>query len=89
MQLPEWSTVVAAVVAFFTGATWLGRLNQRVNKTEQEIEHNQTVNDAAFIALNTKMDEHTKTSAEQWGQVQRALGRIEGKLNNGGGKSGA
>ena len=31
MHLPDWSTTAAAIVTFFTGATFVGRLYQRIN----------------------------------------------------------
>lgn len=74
MQIPDWSTVVAAVIAFFTGATWLGRQHQRLNAHDVEFKDVK----AGMETLNTKMGEHTTQSANQYAQIQRALGRLEG-----------
>ena len=76
MTLPDWSAITAGVLAFLSSIFWLGRQHQRINKHDESLG---TV-DEAIVALNAKMDDHTKTSAEQWAQVQRALGRLEGHL---------
>ncbi len=78
MNIPDWSTVVAGIAAFLTGATWLGRQQQRINGHSVAI----TENKEAWKALDEKMDTHTKASAEQWAKVQRSLGRIEGMIGS-------
>ena len=77
-QFPDWGAIVAAVIAFLTGSSWLGRLQQRVNGHDEQLATHKEENDAAFLALNSKMEQHTQTSAEQWAKVNRALGRLEG-----------
>ena len=78
MQIPDWSTALAALAAFFTGTLWLGRQQQRLNEHDTALKENAD----GIDVLTAKMDEHTKTSADQWAQVQRALGRIEGHIGS-------
>lgn len=74
MTFPDWGATLTAAVAFIAGLIGFGRLQQRVNHHDAEFA---TVTES-MVTLETKMDKHTETSAEQWGQVQRALGRLEG-----------
>ena len=74
MHLPDWSALAAAIVTFFTGATFVGRLYQRINGHGIAISENKE----AWKALDDKMDAHTKQSADQYAQIQRSLGILEG-----------
>ena len=78
MTFPDWSTIVAGVVAFLTGATWIGKQQQRINGHGVAI----TENKEAWKTLDVKMDEHIKASQAQWARVQRSLGRIEGAIGS-------
>lgn len=78
MTFPDWSTIAAAVIAFLTGATWIGRQQQRMNGHGIAISENKE----AWKVLDRKMDAHIKASTEQWVKVQRSLGRIEGTIGS-------
>lgn len=80
MTFPDWTTIAAAIGALFTGSIWLGRQQQRLNHHDVQIEDLDAKVSRGLTALHSKMDTHTNTSADQWAQVQRALGRLEGKL---------
>jgi len=78
MTFPDWSSIAAGMVAFITGATWIGRQQQRINGHGVAI----TENKEAWKTLDEKMDAHIQSSTEQWAKVQRSLGRIEGKIGS-------
>jgi len=81
MDLENMGSAIAAALTFIlaaiAGLVGFGRLQQRVNGQDHELE----LIDTRLTSFDKKMDAHTKTSAEQWAQVQRSLGRIEGAIN--------
>jgi ferric-dicitrate binding protein FerR (iron transport regulator) len=62
----DWPTVLGGLATLTGGAAWVGRLQQKVNSHEKQLEAE---------------DDRWEQNARDHAKVQRQLGRIEGKLD--------
>lgn len=81
------STLVKKVVLPFIlsvaipGALSYGILQGSVTNIKEEAQHEQQLNFSRFVRLSDQINLNQRESNEKFGEILRAVGRVEGKLD--------